>query len=367
MHLSEIHITNFRNYTELNLEFPAQVNFLVGLNGSGKTNLLDAIYYLSATKSFLNGSDSQNIRYGSDFFSIRGKFILREKKHEIFCQVQAERKKIFREDHSDYTRLSDHIGKYPMVVISPVDVDLVKESSEARRRFFDQMIAQIDHNYLEALMVYQHALKQRNALLQLFAERNYADEDMLESYNDQLVQAGTRIHQRRKEFVEEFQPVFEQAYNGLVESNETISLNYKSQLSELDFHYGLTQNRNKDRVLQRTTFGIHRDDYHFGFAHGDLKRLGSQGQQKSFLVAVKLAQVEVIKVHDGFCPILLLDDIFDKLDDHRISRLLETVTGPAFGQLFITDAGPERTRALKDQLQIDGQVFTVDRGIIVPS
>jgi DNA replication and repair protein RecF len=364
VHLQEIQLVNFKNYEALKLEFPSRVNILVGLNGSGKTNLLDAVYYLSATKSFLNTVDSHNIRHGCDYFSILGKVILQGRQHELACQVQAERKKLFREDGLEYPRMSDHIGKYPVVLISPVDVDLVKESSEARRRFFDQMISQVDHAYLEDLMIYQHALKQRNALLKIFAEQHFTDEDMLESYNQQLAGSGMRIYARRKSFVSEFIPEFNRFYLLLAESREDARLNYKSALDERDFREGLKASFRKDLALERTTFGIHRDDFHFEFAHGDLKKLGSQGQQKSFLVAVKLAQVEVVKAHDGFCPILLLDDIFDKLDDRRIGRLLSIVTSASYGQLFITDAGPARTRALMDSLAVEGQLFTVEGGKI---
>jgi DNA replication and repair protein RecF len=355
---------NFKNYEELIVEFPSRVNFLLGLNGSGKTNLLEAIYYLSATRGFSNPVDAQHIRHGADSFFIKGTFSVSGKQHEVQCQVQQGRKKIFQEDTRDYEKISDHIGKYPVVVISPMDVDLVKESSEARRRFFDQMIAQVDHAYLEVLVLYNHALKQRNALLKMFAERNSFDENMIDVYNQQLVQYGQVIFSKRKDFVREFLPVFNSSYNFLVGEKEDASLTYASQLMNNDFTSGLKNSIKKDLVLQRTTLGIHRDDYVFGFAHGELKKLGSQGQQKSFLVAIKLAQIEVIKAHCGFGPILLLDDIFDKLDDVRIALLLQMVTHESYGQLFITDAGPERTKELMKLLDIKGDVFGVENGVI---
>jgi len=363
VHLEKLQVLNFKNYEELNIEFPSRINFLLGLNGSGKTNLLDAIYHLSATKSFSASSDAHNIRHGAEHFSIKGTFNIKGKARQVFCHVQPGKKKVFQEDSHDYEKISDHIGKYPVVLISPMDVDLVKESSEARRKFFDQMIAQIDHSYLEALVAYHRTIKQRNALLHMFAEGNYTDQDMVDLYDQQLAKTGRVIFEKRKAFVGEFLPIFNSSYNFLVGNTEDASLTYASKVEDIDFEVGLKQNYKKDLILQRTTFGIHRDDYVFGFAHGDLKRLGSQGQQKSFLVAIKLAQVEVIRAHNTFSPILLLDDIFDKLDDVRIARLLQVVTASDYGQLFITDAGPERTMALIDHLGIDCQVFNVGNGI----
>lgn len=364
MHLTKLQLANFKNYEELVLEFPSRVNFLLGLNGSGKTNLLDAIHYLSATKSFSNSSDTQNIRYGADYFFIRGFFANANKQGEVFCQVQSGKKKVFQENGRDYDKISDHIGKYPVVLISPLDVDLVKESSEARRKFFDQMIAQVDHSYLEALMEYHHALKQRNALLKLFAENNYTDLELIGLYDQQLARSGVLIFKKRKAFVTEFLPLFNASFNKLVGNREEATLVYSSELEQQEFIAGLKQCFKKDMILQRSTFGIHRDDYAFGFAHGELKRLGSQGQQKSFLVAIKLAQVEVIKSHLGFSPILLLDDIFDKLDDTRIARLLSIISGQEYGQSFITDAGPERTQAMVNELGVFCDIFKVENGNI---
>src|SRR6185436_2224592 len=219
------------------------------------------------------------------------------------------------EDGQDYQKMSEHIGKYPVVLISPSDIDLVKEGSEARRKFFDTMISQIDHSYLLALVEYHHCLKQRNGLLRMFNERQYTDLDLIDSYDQRLVKTGKQIFQKRKEFIVEFLPVLNSAFNFLVDEKEEARLTYQSEFHEKDFLAALKESFGKDLALQRTTVGIHRDDFEFGFAHGELKRLGSQGQQKSFLVSLKLANVQVIKNHKGFNPILLLDDIFDKLDD----------------------------------------------------
>jgi DNA replication and repair protein RecF len=362
--LEKLRLINFKNYKEATLEFPAKVNCLLGLNGSGKTNLLDAIYYLSFTKSFLNATDAHNIRHETDSFFLMGSFDFDEKKHELTCQIQPGHKKIFREDGQDYEKMSDHIGKYPVVLISPSDIDLIKEGSEARRKFFDSMIAQIDQPYLQVLMEYQHCLKQRNSLLRMFQERQYSDPDLIDTYDQQLVRTGLEIFKKRKEFITEFLPVLNVSYNILVDKKEEATLKYQSDLFEADFLGALKMSFGKDLALQRTSVGIHRDDYEFGFAHGELKRLGSQGQQKSFLVALKLANVEVIKKHKGFNPILLLDDIFDKLDDLRIGRLLKIVAGKNYGQLFITDAGPERTEALLKDIGVKSDIFEVKHGSI---
>ena len=298
-------------------------------------------------------------------FRSKGQFDFDGARHELVCQVRKGHKKVFREDGIDYEKLSDHIGKYPVVIISPTDVDLVKEGSEARRKFFDSIVSQIDSHYLESLLSYQQTLRQRNGLLKMFNERGYQDLDLIDSYDQQLAQTGIVVHRKRKDFIDEFLPVFNSMYNFLVDEKERARLHYKTEIvDEGQFVSALKENLRKDMVLQRSTFGIHRDDYEFEFEFGELRKLGSQGQQKSFLVAIKLAHYDVIKRHKGFNPILLLDDIFDKLDDHRIEKLLKRVTSDDFGQLFITDAGPERTLELMTKLGIDFETFNVDNGII---
>jgi DNA replication and repair protein RecF len=367
VHLTKLELVNFKNYKEVSIELAPRVNCLLGKNGSGKTNLLDAIYYLSFTKCFLNPVDTQNIRYGEDFFLVRGHYINNEQSHEVASQVFQGQKRVFREDGVDYSKLSDHIGKYPVVLISPSDIDLIKEGSEARRKFFDGIISQIDHSYLLDLVAYQHCLKQRNSLLKMFYEKQNSDLDLLDSYDQTLVKTGLKIFNRRKDFIAEFLPLLNESYTSLVENNEETKLNYQSQLLDCDFYEALKKSYTKDLITQRTGVGIHRDDYSFLFAHGELKRLGSQGQQKTFLVALKLANLEVVARHKGFRPILLLDDIFDKLDDHRIARLLQIVTEKNYGQLFITDAGPERTEALLAALKIKAKIFIVENGSITTS
>jgi DNA replication and repair protein RecF len=362
--LHNLCLVNFKNYEGVNLEFPSKINCLLGLNGSGKTNLLDAIHYLSATRSFLGVPDSQLVRQGSAYFSIQGKFDVAGVQHEIACQVQPGLRKGFSEDLREYEKLSEHIGKYPVVVISPIDIDLVRDGSEMRRKFFDALISQIDTTYLQWLVNYTHVLKQRNSLLGLFAERNFQDNDLLQSFDDQLVAFGNKIATRRNLLIQQFEPLFNAAYAFMVDRKEVAELRYRSTVAGVDYDTALKQSLQKDLAMQRTHVGIHRDDFEFRFEHGELKRLGSQGQQKSFLVAIKLAQLELLAMQKGFCPILLLDDIFDKLDDTRIGRLLERVSSPTTGQLFITDAGSERTTGLLESLQIEAAVFKVNNGMI---
>ncbi len=364
MQLKTLQLTNFKNYAEARVAFSPKINVLVGANGSGKTNLLDAIYYLSMTRSAISPADSYCIRQGEQHFFLRGLMATEHDEREISVGFQSGSKKIFREGVNEYQKISDHIGKYPVVLIVPDDTDLVKEGSEARRRFFDSIISQIDKTYLESLIQYNHTLKQRNGLLKMFADNHPFDPAAIEAYDHVLVRHGTYIHDRRKRFVEEYLPVFQQYYRFIV-AHEDAGLRYTSELNETPFAAGLSQRRSRDLALQRTTFGIHRDDYQFMLGMGDLKRLGSQGQQKSFIIAMKLAQFDLVKQQKGFAPLVLLDDIFDKLDDFRIEKLLALINNNELGQLFITDARPERTLSFLEKAQAEAFVFKVDRNTLV--
>ena len=366
MRLEQLHLLNFKNYEEVNLRFPSRINVLVGKNGSGKTNLLDSIFYLSFTKSAFSTVDQHCILQDQNFFMVKGAFRTDSSVMEITTSVQTGSKKIFKEGVNEYQKLSEHIGKYPVILMAPDDVDLVKEGSEGRRKFFDGIISQLDGKYLEDLMQYNHALRQRNGMLKMFAERGATDWTVIESYDQILLKYGQSLFEKRTDFVREFLPVFRKFYQFIVEENESTDLEYVSELSEKDFTTGLLQARQKDLVTQRTNFGIHRDDYLFTLGKGDMKRLGSQGQQKSFVIALKLAQFEILKKHKGFKPILLLDDIFDKLDDFRIARLLELIRSD-LGQLFITDARPDRTKGLLDQIGVEAVIFAIENGKVTGS
>jgi DNA replication and repair protein RecF len=363
MYIQKLQLLNFKNYEEIVLDFTGKVNVLIGRNGSGKTNLLDAIYYLSFTKSAFASSDLHCIRKGENFFMVKASFQKNEAMFEISSAVQSGQKKMFREGVNEYQKLSDHIGKFPVIMIAPDDVDIIKEGSEARRRFFDSAISQLNKQYLNDLIVYSNALKQRNSLLKMFAESGRPDWLAIESYDRLLIKHGSAIFLQRTRFCDEFLPVFRKYFNYLVSDVEVSSLAYESELKDHDFEESLVKSRSRDLVMQRTNFGIHRDDYIFSLGDGDLKRLGSQGQQKSFIIALKLAQFEMLEQYNHFKPILLLDDIFDKLDDQRIIKLLDLIRTD-LGQLFITDARPDRTRDLLRAVGVEATMLLVEEGKI---
>jgi DNA replication and repair protein RecF len=364
MHLKYLQLINFKNYADVQLDLSPRINVMVGTNGSGKTNLLDAIHYLSLTKSAFTSTDNYAIRHGEKFFSVKGIFNSGSSSNEVLCTVQAGAKKIVRDGVKEYQKLSEHIGRFPVIMIAPDDTALVKEGSEDRRRFFDSIIAQLDRTYLEALIDYNHGLKQRNGLLRLFAETNSFDALALDSYDAVMIRHGELIHQKRAQFVDAYRPVFKKFYRFIVE-NEQADVEYDSDLKKGNFLAGLQKSRERDIYLQRSNFGIHRDDYLFSLGNGELKRLGSQGQQKSFIIALKLSQFEIIKDRKGIRPILLLDDIFDKLDDERIAKLLQMIREDLFGQLFITDARPDRTSSLLDEIKVKANFYTVANGLVV--
>lgn len=362
MRLETLHLLNFKNYAEVNVRFPSRVNVLVGKNGSGKTNLLDAIYYLSCTKSAFS-PDQMLIRHDQPYFVIRGEFRQGDTLNAVSCTVQGNVKKIFREGSQDYQRLSEHIGKYPVILMAPHDTDLINEGGEARRRFFDGILSQLDGTYLENLLRYNNTLKQRNSLLKLLADRGASDAVAIDSYDQALTRYGQPIFEKRKSFIKEFLPEFEKFYKYIVDESESTSLEYDTALNAQDFASGLALGRQKDLMLQRTGFGIHRDDFVFQLGNRDIRKLGSQGQQKSFVISLKLAQYEILKKHKGYKPILLLDDIFDKLDDFRIARLMALIRDD-LDQLFITDARPDRTGQLLGEMKIESSMFTVTEGKI---
>jgi DNA replication and repair protein RecF len=363
MRLETLHLLNFKNYGDAKVTFSPRINVLVGKNGSGKTNLLDAIYFLSATKSAFSATDLQCIRIDQPSLIVRGAFYKGTSADEVTSAVQAGSRKVFRVGQYEYQKLSEHVGKYPVVLIAPDDVELVRDGSEARRRFFDALISQMDGQYLDDLIQYNHALRQRNGLLKMAAERGDVDWIAIESYDQQLEKFGIPVFEKRKHFVNTFLPTFNRYYQFIVNQGEDTSLRYTTALDEQRFPAGLMAARSKDIALMRTNFGVHRDDYTFTMAGRDMKRMGSQGQQKSFVIALKLAQFEILREHNGFKPILLLDDIFDKLDDFRIGRLLDLMKHE-LGQLFITDARPDRTRTLLDQIHADAWFFTIENGTI---
>jgi len=359
--LHNLRLFNFKNHAEVNLAFDTPVNCIVGKNGSGKTNVLDAIHYLSFSKSALNPSDGQNIKHQESGFFLRGNFTVNGKPREIECLIQAAGKKVLREDGQDYARFSEHVGKYPVVLIAPQDIELIWDGAELRRKFIDAILSQIDRAYLEHLIIYTHQLKQRNSLLKNFSDSGQVDVQLLETYNAKLIESGEFIYKSRLKFCSAFAERVKQHYHYLAEE-EHAGITYKSDLAEASFSQLLKKSVQKDLALQRTTTGIHRDDFTFTLNGYELRRVGSQGQQKSFLVALKLAEFEVIEAKLNVKPILLLDDIFDKLDDFRINRLITLVAAGTFGQLFITDARPDRTLAILTEAAIKARIFTIENG-----
>lgn len=363
MFLQELRLFNFKNYAEASLKFDQPLTCFLGNNGSGKTNLLDAMHYLSFTKGAINPSDVQNIKLGESQFMIKGNFSVNEKVKEVICSFQQGQKKVIREDGQDCVKFSEHVGKYPVVLIAPQDIELIWDGSEVRRKFFDSLLSQIDHSYLESLIVYTTFLKQRNSALKMFAERGQTDHDLLAGYDQQIIPAAKSIFVKRKDFLQEFIPAFRKHYQNLSDSKtEDMDIQYRSDLDGEDFTEMLRRNLQRDLMLQRTSNGIHRDDFLFLLNGNEIKRYGSQGQQKSFLIALKLAEFQVIAERKKFKPLLLLDDIFDKLDDKRINKILKLVTEGTFGQLFITDARPDRCKEILNAMTLKAKIVTIESG-----
>lgn len=364
MHLESLSLLNFKNISEAEFEFSPAVNCFLGLNGEGKTNILDGIHYLSLTKSYFNHRDNQNIKFDEPFFVAQGVFQKEEEKLNIYCGMKSGEKKTFKKNKKNYSKLADHVGLLPVVMISPNDSNLILEGSEVRRKFIDSIISQFDKEYLIKLMSYNKVLLQRNALLKQFAERGNFQEDMLEVMDMQIGPLGDWIFNRRKEFLEEFIPVFNVFYQEISNGKEEVSLIYDSQLTESNFEELLIKNRSKDRSANYSTQGIHKDDLEFTIKGHSLKKFGSQGQQKSYLIALKLATHSYTKEKKGFAPILLLDDIFDKLDDQRIDYLLGMIREGKLGQTFITDTSVEKVPNILKRLGIDFRAYEIEQGEI---
>ena len=365
MHLSSLHTIDFKNYQELQLEFNPQVNCFTGDNGVGKTNLLDAVHYLSMCKSYFNPVDSQNIRHEQPFFMIRGEFHHKEVSERIDVAVQKGQKKKVSRKKKQYDKLSEHIGRYPVVLVTPNDAELILGGSETRRRFMDVIISQYDRVYLEHLIRYNKALQQRNTLLKDMVRSGRFDISALEPWDMQLSEHAKVIHATRKELLAQLGPVFNANYSDISGDQEQVSLSYESHLFEAGMDQLLKESLTKDRQMQYTTTGVHKDDLLFKIGDHPIKKFGSQGQQKSYLLALKLAQFFLIKEKKGIKPILLLDDIFDKIDESRVKALLRAVNDEQFGQIFITDTHPERMEEVLSGLSVSSTIFNIKRGNII--
>ena len=359
MILKKLSLLNYKNITENSFEFESKINAIVGKNGIGKTTILDAIYHLALGKSYFNPLSTQNIKHGEDFFVIDGVFEKENRTEQIICSYKKAQKKVLKRNGKIYEKFSEHIGLIPIVIISPSDTDLIIEGSETRRKFIDNVISTFDVTYLNTLINYQKTLQQRNALLKYFALNQAFDADNLSIYNEQLSEFGQIIFKKRKEFLEQFVPVFQELYEVISENAEKVSIEYESQLHDDTLDNLLHQNIQKDRITQYTTVGIHKDDILFNISDFPVKKFGSQGQQKSFLIALKLAQFDFIKKHTKTLPILLFDDIFDKLDAFRVQQIVNMVNDDIFGQIFISDTHPERTENIIKQTHKSYKIFNI--------
>ncbi|HSW67884.1 MAG TPA: DNA replication/repair protein RecF, partial [Bacteroidales bacterium] len=338
MYLHDLQLINFKNYQETSFQFSDKINCFVGNNGAGKTNLLDAIHYMSFTRSYFNAVDNNTIRHSEPFFALHGHYFKNSDGilDKVSCVVKRNQRKQFYLNTEEYTRLSEHIGLFPVVMVSPYDRDLINLGSEVRRKYLDTIISQFDPVYLKNLIFYNKALFQRNTLLKS-TDSQPIDYSLFDVWNRQLAEYGEAIYEQRRLFITNFSPVFARYFETISGSGEEVEIVYKSQLSVDNTFIALQGNLQKDILLKHTTFGIHRDDLLFNINGYPAKVFGSQGQQKSFIVAIKLAQFEYTRNIKGFKPLLLFDDIFDKLDDNRVRQIVDLVSQKNFGQVFITD------------------------------
>ena len=359
MFLKRISLLNYKNFSDVTFELDTKINCFVGKNGIGKTNILDAIYHLANGKSYFNPLAVQNIKHGEEFFVVDGEFEKNERSEQILCSLKKGQKKVLKRNGKVYEKFSDHVGFIPLVIISPADSDLIIEGSETCRKFIDNVISQLDSSYLQQLIQYQKIISQRNALLKYFALNHVFENDTLSIYNEQLNTLGQSIFEKRKKFLTDFIPIFNNYHREITNSAETVQLVYQSDLFEKDTLTLLEENINKDRALHYTSVGVHKDDLSFEIDNYPIKKFGSQGQQKSFLIALKLAQFDFVKKQSGEKPILLFDDIFDKLDEFRVSKIIEMVNNEEFGQLFISDTHPERTENIVKTTHQSYKIFNL--------
>ena len=362
MYLKRLALLNFKNHSESDFQFGKNINCFVGDNGSGKTNILDAIHYLSLSKSYFNKIDVQNIKFEEDFFILKGVFIKEKEQSNIQCSLQKGEQKILKCNGKKYKRFSDHIGNLPIVIISPTDINIILDGSEVRRRYIDSSIAQYNKQYLKNLISYNKSLKQRNALLKSFVEKQYFDKLSLEIFDDQLIKSGTAIFKERTHFLERLINIFKKYYANIASNNEKVNIKYQSQISQKGFLDALHASLEKDRASQYTNVGIHKDEIVFEMDEYPIKKTGSQGQQKSFLIALKLAQFDFMQKQMSFKPVLLLDDIFDKLDDKRVKKIIAFANDGLFGQVFITDTHKQRTEEILNTSKMEYNLFEIKNG-----
>lgn len=361
MYLKKLDILNFKNISSASFDFSSNINCFTGLNGAGKTNIIDAVHYMSLCKSAFNISDNQCVKHEEEFFMIDGEYDISSESYErIVCSYSSSKGKVVKRNGKEYNRLSEHIGLLPLVMVCPADTALINDGSEERRRFLNSFISQIDREYLDVLVRYNSVLAGRNKLLkELNVSPQYELIDVLDMQLDSL---ADKIYNKRKDCIERLKPKVEYYYKELSLDREQVELNYKSAVSESSLGDLLKLSRDKDRIMGHTTVGIHRDNIDFRIMDYPIRKYGSQGQQKSFLIALKLAQFDIISEMKGFSPALLLDDIFDKLDLGRVERLISLVSEERFGQIFITDSNKVRIEGILKSLTAEHALFRVDGG-----
>jgi len=352
-----ISLTQFKNYQHQNFDFSERIVGICGKNGVGKTNLLDALHYLCFTRSYFTRSDAMVVKHDQKGFRIDGTFIVNDKKEKATCILRETGKKEFSINGELYDKFSKHIGRYPCVIIAPDDIQIITDGSEERRKFIDTLLSQIDPEYLQNLIIYTKVLQQRNSLLKSFAETGNKDFGLLDIIDSQLIKPGEIIFDKRKEFLVSFLPIAKQLYSNIARRQENVNLFYDSELLNASFAELIRINRTKDCMVQRTTSGIHRDDLEFNLEEESFKNIASQGQRKSLLFALKLAEMQVLKKEKGFAPLLLLDDVFEKLDEDRISNLLEKVCIENDGPVFITDTNDQRLKEHLEKIEVKWQLI----------
>ncbi len=359
MYLKKLSLVNFKNFEAFDFEPDKRINCFIGDNGTGKTNLLDSIHYLSFCRSFINPLDKIHIRNGEEFFIVEGLYNREARDEKIYCGVQTGKTKSFRKNSTEYQRLSDHIGFIPLVFSTPTDNNLIYGASELRRKFTDTIISQFDKNYLNNVISYNKALEQRNHLLKKFNETRSFDKTGLEAWDFQLAEYGQRIYEQRRVFRDEIIEMFQNYYDIISDNRETVDLIYQSQLENEKMEDLLNKNLEKDRYLTYTSAGVHRDDFDFVLGGFHLKKYGSQGQQKSYIISLKFAQFDYIKKNTNLAPILLLDDIFDKLDKKRVKKISKIVSENSFGQIFFTDTSYSRLPDIVKYLGISNRILNL--------
>ena len=361
MKLKKIQLINFKNHANTVWEFNNNINCFIGDNGAGKTNILDAIHYLSLTKSYFNSDDSSGIKFNEKYFTIKGCFEKNNLISNIICNLQEGSPKSIKNNNKKYKRFSDHIGIYPIVFISPTDTNLINDGSNIRRKYIDSGISQFNNVYLKTLISYNKTLKQRNGLLKSFYKTNTFDNETLSTYNEILVKFGIKIYQERNRYLNNLIPVFQKYYSKLSNDKEVVSIEYHSQLNNEDFLELLSLNLEKDRHSTFTSVGPHKDDLFFTLNEHSIKKHGSQGQQKSFLIALKLAQFEFVQRNIELSPLILLDDIFDKLDNTRVEKLVSFIKEGVFKQVFITDTNKKRSEEILSKTNVNFTIFNLNK------